>query len=408
MSQPRQILIFGMSGIKAIKFEYGEVVFADKDFGRSLAEYDIIVYAVGAFEHKYGKNNFFQRVLKTMPAEAIRREKEIAVALEKGKTVCIIGSHSEDYVVSGVLKSNKIGFNFIHQGDIFRNISIKKSQFKSFLDDVGATQIGFYKNSIDDVICYSNNNVTGFSKRIGNGLLLFLPCIWGSTEISYVIKHFEKLVSGLISYSAKLVEEPPDYIHQIQFAKEKGVKEEIDSITEKQIVPLERRLEFYKKLKSVLWLGNSSLVKATDNLLKKMGFQTDIDEIYEEDLWILKNQEKLIIVEVKGLNKNLTRQHISQLDEHREARQVPKMTGLLITNTFMTAESLESKDQAFPPNVIEKAVNTNVVITRTIDLCRIFDYLESKELSSQVLLEKIQGNTGWLTFKDGKIQIIGS
>ncbi|MCW4015608.1 MAG: hypothetical protein NWF06_04490, partial [Candidatus Bathyarchaeota archaeon] len=248
----------------------------------------------------------------------------------------------------------------------------------------------------------------GFSKRIGNGLLLFLPCIWGSKEISYLIEHFEKLISGLISYSAKLVEEPPDYIQQIQFDKEKGAREEIDRITEKQIVPLERRLESYKELKSVLWLGNNSLVKATDNLLKKMGFQTDIDEIGEEDLWIINNQDKLIIVEIKGLNKNLTRQHISQLDEHREARQVPNLTGLLIANTFMTADSLERKDQAFPPNVIEKAVKTNVVITRTIDLCRIFDYLEAKEQPSQLLLEKIQGNTGWLTIKDGKIEIIGS
>jgi hypothetical protein len=179
-------------------------------------------------------------------------------------------------------------------------------------------------------------------------------------------------------------------------------------ITEEQIVPLEKQLEFYKGLKSVLWLGDNSLVKATNNMLKKMGFQTDIDEIYEEDLWIIKNQEKLIIVEVKGLNKNLTRQHISQLDEHREARKVPNLTGLLIANTFMTADSLESKDQAFPPNVVEKAKNTNVVITRTIDLCRIFDYLELKELPSEVLLEKIQGNMGWLTVKDGKFEIIGS
>ena len=406
MSRPRQILVFGIEGIKPVKLECGEVVFEDKGFGRHLAEYDIIVYLVGAFKYSFERGSFYQQVLKKMPAEAIRREKEIGLALEKGKTVCIIGSHSEDYVVSGLFESNKIGFGYIHEGDIFRNLKIKKSQFKPFLDDVGATQIGFYADSIDDVICYSNATVVGFSKRIGNGLLLFLPCIWGSTEISYLIEHFEKLVAGLISYSAKLVEETPDYIQQFQFDKEKGVREKIGRITEGQIVPLERLLEFYKGLKSVLWLGDNSLVKATDNLLKKMGFQTYTDEIHEEDLWIMKNQEKLIIVEVKGLNKNLTRQDISKLDEHREARKAPYMTGLLIANTFMTADSLESKDEAFPPNVIEKATNTNVVITRTIDLCRIFNYLELEELPSQILLEKIQGNKGWLIFKEGKIEII--
>ncbi len=138
-----------------------------------------------------------------------------------------------------------------------------------------------------------------------------------------------------------------------------------------------------------------------------MGFQTVVDEVYEEDLWILDGQEKAIMVEVKGLNKNLTRQDISKLDEHREAREVPELTGLLIANTFMTANSLESKDQPFPPNVIEKAIKTNVLVTRTIDLCRILDHLERSGSSPpQVLLDAMLGRKGWLVLKDGEIRLV--
>lgn len=406
MSRPRRILIFGMSGIKNISFEYGELIFSDKGFSRHLAEYDMIIYLVGAFQHKYRRSSFSGQILETITAEAIRREKELNSALEKGKTVCILGSNDEDYVVRGLFETHNIISGSLYMGKIYRNLQIKKSQFKYFLDNVGATQIGFQKDSTQDVICYSNKNLVGFSKKIGNGLFLFLPCIWGSAEIDYLIGIFEKLITGLISYSAKLVDEPPDYIQQFQFDKEKGVREKIETITEEQIVPLERQLEVYKGLKAVLWVGDNPLVKKTDNLLHKMGFETVIDEIYEEDLWVMKNKEKLIIVEVKGLNKNLTRQHISQLDEHREARKVPNMTGLLIANTFMTADSLECKDKIFTPTVVEKAINTNVVITRTIDLCRILNYLEIKGLSSQMLLEKILGSKGWLTFRNGKIEII--
>jgi hypothetical protein len=83
------------------------------------------------------------------------------------------------------------------------------------------------------------------------------------------------------------------------------------------------------------------------------------------------------------------------------------LTGLLIANTFMTADSLESKDQPFPPNVIEKAANTNLLITRTIDLCRIFDSLTTEgQAPSKVLLETILGKKGWLMFEDGRIRII--
>lgn len=407
MSRSRQILIFGISGIKPVKLEYGEMSFENKDLSRHLAEYDIIVYCVGAFEYKYNRGIFGQPVRKSVSPEAIRRENEIGLALERGKTVCIVGSNAEDYVVSGLFKSSSIYYGYFPNEEILRNLEVKKSEFKSFIDDVGATQLEFNKDSVDDAICYVGETVVGFSKRIGNGLLLFLPCIWGSREISYFIEHFERLVAGLVSYSAKSVVEPPSYIRQLLFSKEKGVREEIDRIRKEQIVPLERSLDFYTGLKSVLWFGNNTLVKAIENFLKTMGFQTTIDEIFEEDLWIMNGNEKSMIVEVKGLNKNLTRQDISKLDEHREAREVPNLTGLLIANTFMTADSLESKDQPFPPNVIEKAIHANLLITRTIDLFRIFDHLEQGGLkASQVLLDSILGKKGWLTFKDGSIRII--
>jgi hypothetical protein len=161
---------------------------------------------------------------------------------------------------------------------------------------------------------------------------------------------------------------------------------------------------FYRGIKSILWLGDKALVNSTNDFLKIMGFQTKIDEIFEEDLWIMNGSEEKMIVEVKGLNKNLARQDISKLDEHREAREVPNMTGLLIANTFMAADSFQNKDQAFPPNVIEKAVHSNLLITRTVDLVRFFD---SFELQSAEKLQKIaQGQNGWLTYQDGKIKVL--
>ena len=99
MSRPRQILVFGVGGIKPVKLEYGEMLFVDQDFSSHLAEYDIIVYCVGAFKYKFERGFLGQPVLKIVPAEAIRRENEIGLALERGKTVCIVGSHAEDYVV---------------------------------------------------------------------------------------------------------------------------------------------------------------------------------------------------------------------------------------------------------------------------------------------------------------------
>ena len=145
------------------------------------------------------------------------------------------------------------------------------------------------------------------------------------------------------------------------------------------------------------------------NSSQALGFRLKSMRYTKKILWITAGKSRLVIIEVKGLNNNLTRQDIAKLDEHREAREVPNLTGLLIANTFMTADSLSNKDVPFPPNVIEKAVNTNLLITRTIDLCRILDYLELTESNpSSALTKIILGKKGWLTFQDGKIRLLDS
>ena len=412
----RRILVFGLPGINQVKFDDNEMSFVDPEFPDHLADYDIVIYCTAAFKYKYKKGVLGQDVLATIPAGAIRRENEIRSALEKGRIVCFIGSSAHDYVVSGILTSYHIPTGAIHQGNVFRKLEIRRSEFKSFLDDVGATQIEFQqtkidgKKGIDDIICSVNkHHIVGFSKRIKRGLLLYIPCVWGSQEIDYIVDHLKKLAMGLISYSTRMILEPPSYLASFQFTNERAALDKIDRFEKEELAPLHEKIKYYDRMKSILWLGNKSLASATNEFLKNFGFQTFIDEIHEEDLWIVNNEEKLVMIEVKSKNKNLTRQDLSKFDEHREAREMPNLTGLLIVNTFMVANSIETKDQPFPPNVIEKAINTNLLITRTLDLCRIYDHLEKHETQpSDILLKAMIRQRGWLTFQDGKIKIVPS
>lgn len=309
---------------------------------------------------------------------------------------------------SRILSTYNIHFDDIYGNTVYSNFKIRRSEFKSFLDNVGATTIQFNGNVIDDVICTTTqDHIVSFSKQVGKGLLLFIPCIWGSTKADYLVKLLEDLIKGIVSYSSRIILEPPHWLDNLQFLNEINIRNTIEEIKNEKILPLNKKLEYYNKIKSILWLGNNQLANAINEFLIELGFQTLIDEIFEEDLWILDNEEKKIIVEIKSKNKNLSRQDISELDEHREARLVPNMTGLLIANTFLIANSLETKSQPFPSNVIKKAVNTNVVITRTIDLYRIFDAMERNEkINSKFLIEMIIGQKGWLTFRDNEIKVI--
>jgi len=128
-----------------------------------------------------------------------------------------------------------------------------------------------------------------------------------------------------------------------------------------------------------------------------VGIKTKRDEIYEEDFWITERNRETVIVEAKGLDKNLKRPHISKLDEHRGAREKPdEFPALLVVNSFNNAKSLQEKNKNISTNEIKKAVRTNVLLLRTIDLCNAYTLMEKKVLTPSQLLTSIKKETGWL------------
>lgn len=136
------------------------------------------------------------------------------------------------------MESYNITYGYIDNMKIFRKLEIKRSEFKPFLDDVGAISVFFNKESVDDVICcWLGDNVVGFSKRVGKGLLVFLPCIWGTHDINYLISHMKMLVTALVSYTARIIMEPPSYINQFQFSNEKDLRVKLEKITREEITP---------------------------------------------------------------------------------------------------------------------------------------------------------------------------
>lgn len=402
----RRVAVFGLNfNYKQMILNDTELIFVDNNYSQSFSGFDFLIYFSGAFRFEYERGAFRQLVLIDASAEAIRREKEIRVALEAGKIVCFIGSDSNDYVISRILNSIKAYSKCISTDQsICSNLIVKRSEFKPFLSNVGATRIFFDEHYLDDIICTTDFGlVLGFSKSIGKGMVLFIPCIFGSTERNYIVENFEKLVNGLISFSAKKIFETPSYLENIKFKNEEIALSKIIELTEKEIKPLKEKVAFYTRLKRILWLGDNTLVEATCAFLENMGFKTKIIDIGEEDFWLLEDGKEIAIVEVKGLNNNLKREDLTKADEHREARHVPHLTSLLIANTFMTAQSIDRKKEAFPANVIEKAIQLNMIITRTLDLFNIYNYMEQNNLTYNWLLDFINGKKGWLTMQDSKI-----
>lgn len=368
-----------------------ELFFVAPEASDSLSEFNPIIILGGTLS--------YVEVGPKQDAELARREREIFNALEKGNLVCI--TFVDDPLVLRVL--GRIGVNLDTWEKPQVDLVVKRSEFSSFLKRFGGTNIFFNPKAnvtLDDIICKTTGEaLVGFSKKVGKGILVFLPIYIPYVrfnDFDFVSKFLSTLLSALDTYLPRIHYKPPDWISSYRFPQENALVSEVEEF-QKEISKREKSLDRYWKLKEVLWFRNNELVEAIMDFFKQVGIKTRRDEIEEEDFWIREGNKETVVVEVKGLDRNLKRQHISQLDEHRAAREKPDdFPALLVVNSFSKAKSLKEKDEDIPPNVVKKAVKTSVLIIRTLDLCNAYYLIERKKLKPETLLKSIRNETGWL------------
>jgi len=355
-----------------------------KDFDK----FDIIVIIGGSFDTFDSVN---QR------SEVMRLERKILTSLEKGSIVCMIMRF--DLLILQLLKTGS--FQFSVKQEPIVDLVIKRAEFSTLLKKFGGTTIHFAKPTecdYDDIICTTKSGfVAGFTKKVGRGALLFLPRYTTYEELKdydFVGEYLTDLLDSLESYRQRIMYSPPSWVRSYSFHEEQPVISDINKFQE-EIKKREKVLGKYSKLKEILWLRDNELVDSVMNFLNQMEVGTKKDEIYEEDFWIVENNVETVICEVKGLDKNLKRPHISQLDEHRGAREKSDdFPALLVVNSFNRADSLKGKD--ISTNEIKKAVRTNVLTLRTLDLCNLYSLIEKNREIQSNLLNLFKTETGWL------------
>jgi hypothetical protein len=108
------------------------------------------------------------------------------------------------------------------------------------------------------------------------------------------------------------------------------------------------------------------------------------------------------LVEVKGVSKGVTREHVNQADSHRERSGMPsEFPSLLIINTNMkNSISLADKDQTMAPEQNKHACRNNVLILRTLDLLNLASLHTSGKLTPDEVVELLTKSRGWLKVGD--------
>jgi len=396
MSVPENPAIYHLSWKGISLVEGSELFFINPDMRESFANFNPVVVLGGTiFRVPEGYDR---------DAEAVRREREVFNALEKGSVVCV--TCMPDDLNLRVLERIGIGKSYWQKPRA--DIVIKRSEFSSFLKRFGAADTCF-RGDFDDVICETpDGEIVGFAKKVGKGVLTFLSCqvlLKQYTEPDFVKEFLTTLLEALRTYGPKIQYKTPNFINSYRFPNEATIVSEKETL-EKELEKRMDSLKRYLRLKEILWFRDEELVNSVINFFNELGIKTQRDEIFEEDFWITEQNKETVIVEVKGLDKNLARPHISKLDEHRGARGKPDdFPALLVVNSFNRAASLREKDEPISPNEIQKAVHTNVLILRTLDLCNAYYLMEKKELDSKTLLDVIKKERGWLSITTTKLKI---
>ncbi len=289
------------------------------------------------------------------------------------------------------------------------DVSSKRGELISFCERYGVAKTKFSIYSDTDVeILMTTGGYDGYVGLCFGDRAYYLPCHAPEKDIDATKQLFTILGKGIVSLHKKKQQELPEWIAKFSFTKEVSIFEE-KQILEQQLLDLQSQLAIYSRYKSILGASSDKLRKNVAFLLSS-GFGYEIDETDElrEDLKIVKKGKGdsvrvLALIETKGVNANVDREAINQVDSHRDrGGYKDHFPGILIVNTFIkSANSLTKKDKAIDKEQIAHAHKNHVLIMRTIDLLRaldlVIDCVEIKQKFDDILMKE----AGWLEVKDG-------
>jgi len=178
-----------------------------------------------------------------------------------------------------------------------------------------------------------------------------------------------------------------------------------------QIVEIETRLQEFNSLKRVLTSQSERLVDAVIEVFRfGLSLSLNREEAFREDFELVNEAAASIaLVEVKGVSRGVTREHINQADSHRERNgKLSDFPSLLIVNGHMrNAASLADKDHDIASEQIQHAARMNVLILRVLDLLNLAKLVMAGKLTSLDIIQLLTTSSGWLKVGE-KAEIVQS
>ena len=286
------------------------------------------------------------------------------------------------------------------------NLGARETHFKIYVNEFsrffglygGATafiQPEFGIKSAKTLASLSGNPVS----IVSYGNVFIVPTLLPRNSPEHLQEFFIELAEAVLQTWEKLRHDLPPWIEEYSLPEEAGLLVRQKELTG-EIGKIESKLAEFRRYKRILVTQGDPLVDAVIDVLEnRIGVKTTRKESFREDLSVCNdNNEEIALVEVKGTNGGVQREHINQADSHRErAGKPPEFPSILIINTKIKGSaSIVDKDLAVAPEQVLHAVKNNVLVVRTLDLLNLSSMYASGRLTREQLMDLLTKSKGWL------------
>lgn len=397
-----------------------ELVFEDFNTKEEFQNYNGVIMFQGIWVKRKSSNEWYEArgsVGEKETNELVKRTKQLQqlVAVKNGFVCFLMGrmTHDDFDLAKNVL--NWFPQTYFEAIGDKTFVSAKRGELKIYCDKygVGKTQFSHYGSGVDFEVLLTTGTYDGNVGVVFDNRIFFLPYHAPDKDEEATKELFNILGKGMTSLFKKMLQELPEWVSSYSFQNESHLKEEKEGIKSK-LAEVNTRLETYYKYKSILYTHSDSLRENVSFVLSSgFGYEVDSLDEFREDLKIVLTKAKsgvkktLALIEVKGLNGNVDREAINQVDSHRERGGFESsFPGILIVNTFIkSSNTLGGKLKEINKEQVIHAHKNHVLILRTIDLLNALNLsMQNAELKKRfdalLLIE-----SGWLEVNEKEMLI---
>ncbi len=382
-----------------------------------------IVVPQGVFESFHTTENYNGVFVDVTTDEKLllHYEREIYHLIRNGGWACFLIDKIIDRVSYGHSSNNVSGTDLCKRilnaiGVTDRNvergspyIDCKSDEFRPFLDKYGVAKTTFrlpYDSAGYQQIAVSGSRICAFEY---NSCLFFIPWHLARTSEAEYRSLMELLSRGVIDYRQKHRIFLPEWLGTFQFEEESELRNEVKQLLSRKEI-LEQRLKTLHEYKGMLTTSGNALrdiiVSALDGFFK---LKMNVREEFIEDFTILDNEgEPCVLCEVKGTKGGLKREHLNQLDSHRERRNLSAdLPAVLFINNEMERQGFEDRlGTSLAEEQVKHAIKLRILVFRTIDFLYYMHQSEKTADRGDALIKIMKTEMGWLCASKDAYDII--